>query len=261
MTYGISVKNSSGRTIIDSTEGGAFLFCNSHGTASASTGAGTGGASGGTSNTFPAVNYSGGNLIIARPNLTAATYANTRHRISIQTNGTWGRSQNGFPTTAEGGVVWRELLSQKQAGITPSSYGLVVYDGAGTASSNILFSATDLAVTAELVAIGTFTGTTQRLRTNGKIAQFYTGVTMTESDKSRYYALVNGTNSDRTANARRQISLEFDYANNQIRAINYSRPTGTGTNQVDVSALSYNKDWAVFYVRNGEGTIATDGTY
>jgi len=256
MTYGIRVKNSSGKTIIDSTEGGAFLFCNSHGTAVASSGSGTL-----NQNPFPVANYSGGNLIIARPNLTASNYENTRYRISIQTNGSWGRSGNGFPTGTQGGIVWRELLSQKQAGLTPSSYGMVVYDGAGTASSNILFSATDLAVTAELVAIGTFTGTTIRRRTNNSIAQYYTGVPMTEDDKSRYYVLVNGTNSDKTTSARRQISLEFDYASNEIRAINYSRPTGTGTNQTDVTRLSYNKDWAVFYVRNGEGTIATDGTY
>ena len=43
--------------------------------------------------------------------------------------------------------------------------------------------------------------------------------------------------------------------------INYARPTGTGTGSTDVTQLSYDKDWAIFYVRNGESQISTDGTW
>ena len=254
MSYGIEIFNADGRTLVSTQEGGSFLACGQYGTASASIGAGG-------SNPFPTTGYSGSNLIIARP----ASYtagSNDGHRVSRQENGNWGRSQNGFPTSAEGGIVWRELLPQKDASINPSGYGLVVYDGTGTTSSDILFSASDLLVTAELMAAGTFTGTSKKYRGNGKIAQYYQAFTMdTTLDMSRYYVMVNGTASVKTAYTRRQISIEFNYDDNEIRMLNYARPTGTGTNQVDVTQLSYDKDWAIFYVRNGESEISTDGTW
>ena len=133
MSYGIEIFNADGRTLVSTEEGGSFLACGQYGTASASIQAGS-------NNPFPTTGYSGSNLIIARP----ASYPGDGHRISRQENGNWGRGANGFPTAAEGGAVWRELLPQKDASINPSGYGLVVYDGSGTSSSDILFSASDL---------------------------------------------------------------------------------------------------------------------
>ena len=258
MSYGIEIFNADGRTLVSTQEGGSFLACGQYGTAVASVGSGG-------SNPFPTTGYSGSNLIIARPaSYTAGSGYNPTdgHRVSRQENGNWGRSQNGFPTNAEGGIVWRELLPQKDASINPSGYGLVVYDGTGTASSDILFSASDLLVTAELMAAGTFTGTSKKYRSNGSISQYYQAFTMdTNLDMSRYYVMVNGTASVKTAYTRRQISIEFNYDDNEIRMINYARPTGTGTSSTDVTQLSYDKDWAIFYVRNGESQISTDGTW
>jgi len=254
MAYGIEIFNADGRTLVSTEEGGSFLACGQNGTAVNSVGAGG-------NNPMPTTGYSGSNIIIARPGAyTSGT--NDGHRISRQENGSWGRSGNGFPTSTEGGVVWRELLPQKDASITPSGYGLVVYDGTGTSSSDILFSASDLLVTAELMAAGTFTGTSKKYRNNGSIGQYYQAFTMdTNLDMSRYYVMVNGTASSTANSSRRQISIEFNYDDNEIRMLNYARPTGTGTNSTDVTQLSHNKDWAIFYVRNGEASITTDGTW
>lgn len=258
MTYGLKIKNSSDRTLLDTEQGGSFLACGQHGTAIASVGAGA-------QNAFPVSGYSGGNLIIARPGLYVPnTSYRDGHRISRQSNGSWGRSSNGMPNASEGGVVWRELLAQSSSGITPSDYGLIIYDGEGTSSSNILFSASDLNVTAELMATGKFTGTNIKINPdNGAISQYYQSFYMDPNlDMSRYYVMVNGTASNHyNGNTRRQISCEFNYDDNEIRMINYSKPTGRGTASVDASPISYEKDWAIFYVRNGEHTINTDGTW
>ena len=242
MSYGFQVYNSSGRAVIDTVQGLSLLYATDSGTATAN-------------NDFPTTSWSGSDLIIARPADSSLGGSNStyRPRLSRNVNGKWGKGLTGFPNANNGRgggyVVWRELKAQSTANLTPSGRGLVVYDGAGTASSNVLFSATDLDATAALVATGKFNGTD-----TGAINGYYTEFTMDSSlDEGRYYAIVSNAQSvyitgSQGNNSRFHVSYDFDYAAGKIRMLNY---LGVGSSRY---GFTTNVDWAIFYVING-GTV------
>ena len=239
MAYGIHILNSSGRTILNSDEVASLFYAGPSGTAVADT-------------VFPTSSWSGTKLILARPASTAVgtgtSFENGKPQLGVQPySAEWGPSAQGFPSSSNGNgggyVVWRELKAQSTASLTPSGTGLVVYDGLGTGSSNILFSATDLDVFATLVASGRYNGTA----TDGGY-RLYTEFTMDASlDQGRYYALMTDTISIAVSAfggyIQSHYNFEFDYAAGKIRVLNYA-PTNQGSNSRDA-------DWAIFYLRNG----------
>ena len=239
MAYGIHILNSSGRTILNSDEVASLFYAGSSGTAVADT-------------VYPTSSWSGTKLILARPASTAVgngtSFENGKPQLGVQPfSAEWGPSAQGFPSSSNGNgggyVVWRELKAQSTASLTPSGTGLVVYDGLGTGSSNILFSATDLDVFATLVASGRYNGTA----TDGGY-RLYTEFTMDASlDQGRYYALMTDTISIAVSAfggyIQSHYNFEFDYAAGKIRVLNYA-PTNQGSNSRDA-------DWAIFYLRNG----------
>tara|TARA_R110000796_G_scaffold147081_2_gene263870 strand:- start:347 stop:1090 length:744 start_codon:yes stop_codon:yes gene_type:complete len=239
MSYGIHILNSSGRTVINSDEVASLFYAGPSGTAVADT-------------TYPVSNWSGTKLILARPASTAVgsgtSHENGKPQLGVQkfTFG-WGPSAQGFPSSSNGNgggyVVWRELKAQSTASITPTAKGLIVYDGLGTASTNILFSATDLDVSATLVASGRYNGTA----TDGGY-RLYTEFNMDSSlDQGRYYALMTDTVSYAVpafgGYLQSHYNFEFDYAAGKIKVLNYS-----ATNS---SSNARSADWAIFYLRNG----------
>ena len=241
MAYGLKILNSSGRTVIDSERSESLLYATTSNTA-------TGGSD------FPTTGWSGSDLILARPATTATGsqgfggFPKLGRKLS---NNKWGRGLTGFPTSANGNgggnVVWRELKAQSASSLTPASYGLVVYDGTGTSSSDILFSATDLDITATVVAQGKFNGTAGSSGAEG----FYQEFTMDSSlDQGRYYVLMTNSASvyvsgSRGANSRFNFNYQFNYTAGTIRMLNFMGVGNTRT------ALSSNLDWVIFYVRNG----------
>ena len=248
MAYGIHVLNSSGRTIIDTSNPGSLFYAGPSGTAVAET-------------DFPTPNWTETKLILARPASTAVgsgspsgtTHENGKPQLGIQMfTFNWGPQAQGFPSSSNGNgggyVVWRELKAQSTASLTPSVNGLVVYDGQGTGSSNILLSASDLDVSATLVASGKFNGTATD---NDRHPRSFTEFTMDPSlDQGRYYALVTGTVSLALpafgGYIQTHYNFEFDYAAGKIRVLNYASAYGPQPSS-DMS----NKDWAIFYLRNG----------
>ena len=238
MAYGIHILNSSGRTILNSDEVASLFYAGPSGTAVADS-------------VFPTSSWSGTKLILARPASTAVgngtSHENGKPQLGVyQYSAGWGPSVQGFPSSSNGNgggyVVWRELKAQSTAAITPSATGLVVYDGLGTGSSNILFSATDLDVSATLVASGRYNGTA----TDGGYRE-YTEFTMDASlDQGRYYALMTDTSSMAIGAfggyMQRHYNFEFDYAAGKIKVLNYIQ--GFTGNPRDA-------DWAIFYLRNG----------
>jgi hypothetical protein len=231
MTYGLEVKNSSGRTIVDSAQASSYLYASTHGTSA-------------SASAFPTTGWSGTDLVIARP-------PSTSYNDKSVGKYAWGNVWSYAPHAAAN-VVWRELKSQASSSLSPSGYGLVVYDGTGTASTDILFSAVDLSTTAELVASGKFTGTSGSGGEDG----YYTEFTMDSSlDKGRYYVLVTNTQSEWHPGFGglaydSYLDYKFDYTNGKIKIQNYLI-YNPGTSQVVSTALSRNWDWAIFYVHNG----------
>ncbi len=249
MGYGIKVVNSSGRTQFNTDEGHSLLYAGPAGTAVAT-------------GDFPQTSWTGTDFILARPFSTATgSQGNGYARIGRDYNGNWGRGQTAFPNANNGNgggsVVWRELKAQRDSSLTPSGYGLVAYDGTGTASTDIVFSATDLDVTAELVATGTFTGS-QGSGTNAD--PYYTPYNIPVSGAARgeYYGLVtncmqNFISGGMGNNTRIHIDYEFNYGagtNGVIRALCYQVVGSTFT------ALTRTAPYAIFRVRNG-GTTDT----
>jgi hypothetical protein len=240
MAYGIRVINNSGRTVIDTAQGLSILYATSSGTATGNT-------------DYPTTNYSGTDLIIARPASSAVgSQGRGLARIGRQWDGDWGPGLTAFPTNNNGNgggyVVWRELKAQSTANLSVGGHGLVVYDGAGTASTNILFSATDLDTTAQLVATGKWNGTSG----SGGPEGYYHEFSMDSSlDEGRYYVLVSNaaqqyvSSGGRGNNDRYHVSYEFNYATGKIRMLNYRSVSGNQT------AMSTNRDWAILYVING----------
>lgn len=237
MGYGIHIINSSGRTVLNTDEAASLVYSGSNNTAVADS-------------AFPTSNWSGTKIIIARPASTAVgtgtSHENGKPQLGVSPFAfEWGPSAQGFPSSSNGNgggyVVWRELKGQSDASITPASYGLVAYDGQGTGSSNILLSATDIDVFAELVASGKYDGTA----TDGGY-RLFTEFTMDSSlDQGRYYALMYDTSSMALSAfggyIQAHYNFEFDYAAGKIRVLNY-------TNQGNTYPGA---DWAIFYVRNG----------
>ena len=247
MGYGIKVINSSGRTQFNTDEGYSLLYAGPAGSATA-TGA------------FPQASWTGTNFIIARPSSTATgSQGNGWARIGRDYNGLWGRGLTSFPNANNGNgggsVVWRELKAQSDSSLTPSGYGLVAYDNGGTASTNIVFSATDLDVTAELVATGTFTGSSG----SGTNADpYYTSYTIPVSGAARgqYYGLVTNCQQQYVSggfmnNTRIHIDYEFNYTAGTIRALCFQNTGNTYT------ALTKTLPYAIFRVRNGGTTDST----
>jgi hypothetical protein len=247
MGYGIKIINSSGRTQINTDEGYSLLYAGPAGSAVA-TGA------------FPQASWTGTNFILARPFSTATgSQGNGWARIGRDYNGLWGRGQTSFPNANNGNgggsVVWRELKAQSDSSLTPSGYGLVAYDGGGTASTNIVFSATDLDVTCELMATGTFAGTSG----SGTNADpYYTSYTIpvAGADRGQYYGLVTNCQQQYISggmgnNTRIHIDYEFNYTAGTIRALCFQ---STGTT---FTALTKTLPYAIFRVRNGGTTDST----
>ena len=239
MAHGIQIFNSSGRVVIDTTQGLSILYATSSGTATGNT-------------DYPTTNYSGTDLIIARPASSAVgSQGRGLARIGRQWDGDWGPGLTAFPSGNNGNgggyVVWRELKAQSTADLSVGGRGLVVYDGAGTASSNILFSATDLDTTAQLMATGKWNGTSG----TGGAEGYYHEFSMDSSlDEGRYYVLVSNAgqqyqSGSRGNNSRYHVSYEFNYQTGKIRMLNYF---SIGNSQ---TAMSTNRDWAIFYVING----------
>lgn len=248
MGYGIQVINSSGRTQFNTDEGYSLLYAGPAGSATAT-------------GDFPQTSWTGTNFILARPFSTATgSQGSGWARIGRDYNGAWGRGLTSFPNSGNGNgggsVVWRELKAQSDSSLTPSGYGLVGYDGGGTASSNIVFSATDLDVTAELVATGTFTGSTGTGTNADPYRTDYT-LPVTGSDRGQYYGLVTNCMQQYVAgggmgnNIRIHIDYEFNYTAGIISALCFQ---STGTTQ---TALTRTFPYAIFRVRNGGTTDST----
>jgi len=242
MAYGLKILNSSGRTVIDSERSESLLYATTSNTATGNS-------------DFPSTGWTGSNLILARPSTTATGsqgyggFAKLGRKLS---NNKWGRGLTGFPTNNNGNgggsVVWRELKSQQSSNLTPASYGLVVYDGTGTSSSDILFSATDLDITATVVAQGKFDGTSGSSGSEG----YYQEFTMDSSlDQGRYYVLMTNSasvyvsGSSQGQNSRFNFNYQFNYSAGTIRMLNFM---GVGSTR---TALTSSLDWVIFYVRNG----------
>jgi len=244
MAYGMSVDNSSGRTQFTTEENYSLAYAGSSGTATALT-------------TFPTTSWSGTDFIIARPASTSTGsqgegYAN----VGRYYDGTWGSGQLAFPNSNNGNgggyVVWRELIAQSAASLTPSGYGLVAYGSGGTSASDIIFSATDLDVTAELVGTGTFNGTSGSGTQADPYHQLFT---MDASlDQGRYYVLVTNTHQQKVGGAMMTTRIHIDYE------FRYDTTPGTILVQSflkvgsTMTSINHGTEWAVFYVRNG-GTV------
>lgn len=239
MGYGFQVFNNSGRTVIDTEAGLSLLYATASGTATAHT-------------DFPTSGWSGSDLIIARPASSAIGSQGTgRGRIGRYTDGKWSKGIIGFPNSNNGNgggyVVWRELKAQSTANLTPDGTGLVVYDEGGNTSSNIIFSATDLDVTAQLVGTGKFNGTDGTGTAEGYYQEFQMDSSL---DEGRYYVLVSNAQStyvtgSKGHNSRFHLNYEFNYTTGTIRMLNYLAVGSSRT------AFSTNIDWAIFYVING----------
>ena len=246
MAHGIRVLNASGRTVIDTTQGFSLLYATSNGTATADT-------------AFPSTNHSGTELILARPASSAVgSFGRGLARVSRRFNGKWGAANSAFPNSTNGNgggyVVWRELKAQSTANLSVGGHGLVVYDGAGTASSNILFSATDLDTTAQLVASGKWNGTSGGTST---AEGWYQEFSMDSSlDEGRYYVLTTNSGSfpfSTTSDTGYHVDYEFNYQTGKIRMLNYFVVEGaTGAFGVnELNRVELNRDWAIYYLLNG----------
>ena len=242
MGYGIQIYNSSGRTVINTDRAESLLYATSSNTAVGNS-------------AFPVSSWSGSDLIIARPGTSATGsqgyggFAKLGRRLY---DNKWGRGFTAFPTTVNGNgggyVVWRELKAQSVSSLTPANFGMVCYDGTGTASTDILLSATDLDITAKVVATGKFNGTAGSSGAEG----YYQEFTMDSSlDQGRYYVLVTNTasvyvsGSSPGQNSRFNYNYQFNYSAGTIRMLNYS---GIGSTR---TALTSSMDWAILYVLNG----------
>jgi len=227
MPYGMEVFNSSGRTVFTTEDAISVQYCGTDNTA-------------GFLTAFPTTSWTGNPFILARPSASATAVNCGRAGTS------WGRLNMGYASTN----VWREIKYQNSEGIAPSGNGLVVYDGTGIASSDIIFSATDLDVSCELVAQGVFVGSSGNT-TNG----FYSSFSMDAGlDKGRYYVYVTNTLSYLSGAGmggtatQLWVGYQFRYTAGEIRMLAYQNSSGT------VSALTTTIPYAIFYVRNGGTT-------
>ena len=249
MAYGMSVDNSSGRTQFTTEENYSLAYAGSSGTATAG-------------QAFPVSGWSGTDFIIARPASTATGSQGTGGYANVGRfyTGNWGPANVAFPSGGNGNgggyVVWRELIAQSAASLTPSGYGLVAYGSGGTSASDIIFSATDLDVTAELVGTGIFNGTSGSGTNSDPYHQLFT---MDASlDQGRYYVLVTNTLQQRIAggmmmNTGIHIDYEFRYDTTPgtILVQSFLNVSGAGGS---MTSINHGTEWAVFYVRNG-GTV------
>ena len=236
MATGLQIFNSAGQTVIDTERGESLLYAGNANTSSANS-------------AYPTANWTGSNLILARP---PSTSYNNKTISRYSWGGKWALAQTG----AANSVVWRELRAQHEDALTPAGYGLVVYRSGGTASTDILLSATDLDSTAELVATGKFNGTTGTGNNDG----YYQDFTMDSSlDKGRYYVLATNTQSQYAPGVRGStpyqlhIDYRFDYTNGKIRMQNYL-VLNQDTSAAASSQQLRGYDWAIFYVKNGGST-------
>jgi hypothetical protein len=263
MTYGILIKNSAGRTVIDTSKNESLLYVDRDNRTAASQTA-TAYWERASVSLYPNTNHTGGAMIIARPKASTSNFARISRKANVP-NGVLRWGSNGMPSTITGrgggATIARELKAQSSANITPSNYGLVAYDTSGnTAAANILFSATDINALAVLVARGNWDGV---LTGNGRQPNgFYNEFTMDPTlDQGRYYCLVNTSASWATSGgspattSRYNFSYEFDYANGKIRMLNFVAhpPAGTGSFQILnlISGYRETMNWAIFYVKNG----------
>lgn len=222
MSYGICVVNDAGQTVIDSRRDESLLYA---GTANTMSGPNL-------NPTFPTSGWTGSSLILARPQSSTGNQV-----IGRGFGGTWAQTQVGGADT-----TWRELRAQSEDSLTPSGYGLVVYNDAGT---DVLMSATDLDATAELVGTGKFNGSTG----TGSEGLYHVFNMDPALDKGRYYVLATNTISMFGVKPTWQLHIDykFDYANSQIRIQNYYYETVTIDQSRDM-------EYAIFYVRNGGAT-------
>lgn len=221
--YGIQILNEDGQTVIDSRQNYSLLYAGP-----------SYNMTGPNSNpTFPTTGWTGSGLILARPQST----------LGLQTI---GRGFSGWAQIQAGGAntTWRELRAQRDDSLSPSGYGLVVYDDTGT---DVLFSATDLETTAELVASGQFNGSTGSFST-GWYHEFDMDPNL---DKGRYYVLATNTNTLYGVKPAWQVHVDykFDYGNSKIYVQNFFWSTEQGFSSYVRQNLS--TDYAIFYVRNG----------
>lgn len=237
MSYGIQILNSSGRTVIDTDKGESLLYAGGAGVAS-------------NTSDFPVTSWAGTNLIIARPTSTSVGQGKITSRASWGNR--WGGGQGGVTSS----TTWRELKSQASSSLSPSGYGLVAYDSGGTAASNIIMSATDLDVTAQMVASGKYNGTTG----SSGVAGYYTEFSMDPGlDEGRYYALMTNTQNDWAPGAmgstswQKHFNYYWDYTNGKIRMNNYFITDWNNANAY-ASTIASTQDWAIFYVLNGGTT-------
>ena len=139
MAYGIKVLNTSNRVILDSSENSPILIKVRNGTASVGT---TSFASLASS---PAISFN--DMIFARRTASG----------KIAEDGSLYGTTRGIYASSGGSLQWLEVKALSASAITGfnSGYGLNVYDGGGTALSNLMFT-TAASNSIEVVSVGTF---------------------------------------------------------------------------------------------------------
>lgn len=139
MAYGVKVTNVDGRVILDSSENRPMLIKTRNGTTSVGT------------NSFASLTSS--------PALSFNDLLFVRRTASgkVAEDGSLSGTSRGIYASAGGSLEWLEVKAINASGITGfnSGYGLNVFDGAGTATTNLLFT-TAAANSMEIVSIGTF---------------------------------------------------------------------------------------------------------
>ena len=139
MAYGIKVTNVDGRVILDSSENRPMLIKTRNGTASVGT------------TTFAS--------LASSPAITFNDMLFVRRTANgvLAEDGSLTGTGRGIYASSGGSLTWLEAKAISASGITGfnSGYGLNVFDGVGTATTNLLFT-TAAANSLEVVSIGTF---------------------------------------------------------------------------------------------------------
>ena len=139
MTYGIKITNVDNRVVLDSSENRPILIKTRNGTTSVGTN------SFASLTSSPALSFN--DMIFARRTASG----------KIAEDGSLSGTSRGIYASSGGSLEWLEAKAINASGITGfnSGYGLNIFDGAGTATSNLLFT-TAAANSMEIVSIGTF---------------------------------------------------------------------------------------------------------
>ena len=139
MAYGVKVTNVDGRVILDSSEDRPMLIKTRNGTTSVGT------------NSFASLTSS--------PALSFNDLLFVRRTASgkIAEDGSVSGTSRGIYASSGGSLQWLEVKALSASAITGfnSGYGLNVYDGGGTALSNLMFT-TAASNSIEVVSVGTF---------------------------------------------------------------------------------------------------------